>query len=87
MVCTSTFAPVAASKPSMTLSGVFELFCAAQMVRVVPVRSASCSGQVTGPLLPPPVPGSLHAVRVSTAMTAAAVAPVFQVIFIGRPLG
>src|SRR5690606_2534134 len=81
MVTTSTSAPVSSSKPAMTLSGMVLEFCAAQTVRVVPVRSASWAGQSTGPPESVPVPGSEHPVRASAPAVASASA-VRNVFFI-----
>src|SRR3954453_18363811 len=84
MVTTLTFAPVAFSKPEMTLSGVLFEFCAAQMVRLTPSSFVSCAGHDALPALPPPEPGSLHPDRTSAAAAAMAAieAAPFQAIFI-----
>ncbi len=81
MVTILTVAPVAFSNPLITESAVLFEFCAAQIVSVVPVRSAVCEGQVTEPEpVVVPDPGSLQPVR-SAAVTAATATAPFHACF------
>src|SRR3954467_1016943 len=81
MVTTWTLAPVAAWKSLITFLATVLLFCAAQMVSVVPFSLAVSLGQPAGPLFPlsrGPDLGLLRAARPSDAPrdpTRAAAAP------------
>src|SRR4051812_7879492 len=76
MVTTLTLAPVAFSNPAITGFGTSVEFCAAQMVRVLPLSEAVGEGQAAAAPLGSAVvePGSEQAASVVTASRAAAVA-------------
>src|SRR3954447_25582296 len=77
MVTTFTLAPVAFSNPAITGFGTSVEFCAAQMVRLVPLSEAVGEGQADEPLgaaVVVPAPGSEHAASVAAARKTAAVA-------------
>src|SRR4051812_25032243 len=76
MVTTFTVAPVAFSKPAITGFGTSVEFCAAQIVRLVPLSEAVGEGQADEPLgaaVVVPAPGSEHAASVGAAWRPGAV--------------
>src|SRR4051812_17899579 len=84
MVTTFTFAPVADWKSLMTFLATVLLFCAAQIVSVVPLSLAVSLGQVALPpllLSPEPELGLLQAARTSDATTAAVAPSLFRIVF------